>query len=82
MNRRPESVERGEMLGDAVAHMALEAVAGMRGAEADHQAVAGHLGDDRGGRDRGDKAVAADHCLAVAAGVDAVAAVDEDEARA
>ena len=33
------------------------------------------------GRDRGDQAVAADHRLAVAAGVDAVAAVDKDEAR-
>ena len=77
----PEPVERGEMLGHAVAHVALKAVAGMGGAEAGHQAVARHLGDDRGGGDRGHEAVAADHRLAIAAGIDAVAAVDKDKAR-
>ena len=77
----PSRVQRGEMLGHAVAHVALEAVAGMRQAEPRHQPVARHLGDDRGRRDRGHERVAADHRLAVAAGIDAVAAVDEDQLR-
>ena len=41
-----------------------------------YQPVARHLGDDRGRRNRGDQSVTADHRLAVAAAVDAVAAVD------
>ena len=81
MDGRPEPRERREMLGHAVAHVALEAVAGMGQAQPPHQPVARHLGDDRGGGDRGDDGVAADHRLAVAAGLDAVAAVDEDEPR-
>jgi hypothetical protein len=78
---RAESRQGGAMFGHAVALVLLEAVAGMRGAEARHQPVARDLGDDRRRRDRGDQPVAADHRLAVAAAVDAVAAVDEHEAR-
>src|ERR1700683_445481 len=48
VNRWAEPAEGGEMLGHAVTHMALEAVTWMRGSETSHQAVAGHLGDDRG----------------------------------
>ena len=65
--RRPERGERAEVLGHAVAHVALEAVARMGGADLHHQAVARHLGDDRGGRDREHQRVAAHHRLAVAA---------------
>src|SRR5207248_9896162 len=71
--------ERLEMLGHAVAHVALEAVTGMGKAEPRHQPVARHLGDDRGRRDRGDEPVAADHRFAFAGNRDAVAAVDEDQ---
>ena len=81
MNRRAEPVERGEMLGHAVAHMALETVAGMRGAETSHEPVARDFGDDRGGGNRSHKPVAADHRLAVASHIDPVAAVDKDEPR-
>ena len=52
MDGRPEAGERREMLGHAVAHVPLEAVAGMRQAEPHHQPVAGDLGDDRGRRHR------------------------------
>src|ERR1700683_5314790 len=81
MNRRTEPAQSGKMLGHAVTHMALETVTWMGGAETSHQAVAGHFGDDRSRRNRRDQTVAADHGLAVAAGLDAVAAVDEHEAR-
>ena len=53
-----EPGQRLEMLGHAVAHVALEAVAGMREAEPRHQPVARDLGDDRGRRDRGHQRVA------------------------
>ena len=78
----PSLSKRREMLRHAIAHMALEAVARMRGADLRHQAVARHLGDDRGRGDRRDQRVAADHRLAIAGHVDAIAAVDEDEMRA
>ena len=81
MDGRPEPVQRREMLRHAVAHVALEAVARMRGAEPLHQPVARDLGDDRGRRDREHQRVAGDHRLAVAAAVDLVAAVDEHELR-
>src|ERR1700691_5613738 len=81
MNRGAEPAEGGEMLGHAVTHMALEAVTWMRSAETSHQAVAGHFGDNRGRRNGRDETVATDHGLAVAGGLDAVTAVDEDEAR-
>ena len=42
-----------------------------------HQAVARHLGDDRGGRDREHQPVAADHGIAVARRIEPVAAIDE-----
>ena len=78
----PSLSQRLEMLGHAIAHMALEAVAGMRGADLLHQPVARDLGDDRGRGDRRHERVAADHGLAIARHIDAVAAVDEDELRA
>jgi len=59
MNRRTEPAQSGKMLGHAVTHMALEAVARMRRAEARHEAIARHLGDNRGGRDRSDEPIAA-----------------------
>ena len=52
----PEPRQRREMLRHAVAHVALEAVAGVREAEPRHQPVARHLGDDGGGGNRGDQA--------------------------
>ena len=67
------------MFGHAIAHVPFEAIAGMGGPEAGHQPVARHLGDDRCRRDRGDEPVAADHGLAVATGIDAIAAIDEDQ---
>ena len=79
MDGRAEPVQRLEMLRHAVAHVALEAVAGMRERQPHHQPVARDLGDDRGRRDRRHQRVAGDHRLAVAAAVDAVAAVDEHE---
>ena len=81
MNGGAQLRERLEMLGHAIAHVALEAVAGMGQPEPRHQPVAGDLGDDRGRRDRGDEPVAADHRLAIAGNRDAIAAVDEDQAR-
>ena len=48
----PEPGQRLEMLGHAVAHVALEAVAGMRKTKPRHQPVARHLGNDGGGGDR------------------------------
>ena len=78
---RAEPVERGKVFRHAVAHVPLEPIAGMRRAETRHQTIARHLGDDRGGGDRSHQAVAADHRLAVAAGIDAVAAIDENQAR-
>src|ERR1700691_4696001 len=65
MDRRTEPVERGEMFGHAVAHVALEAITRMGGAETGHEAVARDFGDDRGGRDRRHQAVAADDGLTV-----------------
>ena len=79
MDGRAEPVQRAEMLRHAVAHVALEAVAGMRRAEPHHQPVARDLGDDRGGGNRQHQRVAGDDRLAVAAGVDPVAAVDEHQ---
>ena len=58
------------MLRHGIAHMALEAVAGMRQAEPAHQPVAGDLGDDRGRRHRQHQRVAGHHRLAVAAAID------------
>ena len=69
------------MLGHAVAHVALEAVAGMRETEPRHQPVARDLGDDGGRRDRQDQRVARDHRRAFAAAIDLLVAVDEDELR-
>ena len=81
VHRRPKAVERREVFRNAVAHVPFEAVAGMGGAEAGHQTVARYLGDDGSRRDRRHEAVAADHGLTVAAGIDAVAAVDEHQPR-
>ena len=65
------------MFRHGVALVVFEAVARAIQRQCAHQAVARHLGDDRGGGDRHDNAVAADHRIAVARGVDLVAAVDE-----
>ena len=65
------------MFRHGVALVGFEAVARAIQRQCAHQAVARHLGDDRGGRDRHDNAVAADHRIAVAGHVDLVAAVDE-----
>ena len=81
MDGRPQAGERREMLRHGIAHMALEAVAGMRQAEATHQPVAGHLGDDRGRRHRQQQRVAGHHRLAIAAAIDLHVAVDENELR-
>src|SRR5580704_19328464 len=81
MDRGAEPVERGKRLRHAIAHVAFEAVTGMGGAEARHQPVARNFGDDRRRGDRSDETVAADDGLAVAAGIDAVATVDEDKTR-
>src|SRR5262245_11776122 len=67
------------MLGHAVALVMLEAVAGIEQTQPRHEPVARDFGDDGGGSDRGHDGVAADHGLAVAAGIDAVAAVNEHE---
>ena len=81
MDGGPEFFQRLEMLRHAVAHMPLETVAGMCCAETYHQPVPRHLCDDRGRRDRHHQCVAGDHRLTVAADIDLVAAVDEDESR-
>ena len=81
MDGGPEPLQRREMLRHRIAHVALEAVAGMGGADLHHQPVAGDLGDDRGRRDRQHQRVARNHRLAVAGHLDAVAAVDIDELR-
>src|SRR5262249_20735613 len=73
--------ERLEMLGHAVALVMLEAVAGIEQAQSRHEPVARDFGDDGGGGDRGHDGISADHSLAVAAAIDAVAAVDEHELR-
>ena len=81
MDGGAEPLQRREMFRHRIAHMALEAVARMGGADLHHQPVARDLGDDRGGRDRQHQGVARDHRLAVAGHLDAVAAVDIDELR-
>ena len=81
VDRRTEPVQRFEMFGHAVAHVPFEAIARMRGAKAGHQPVARDLGDNRSGGDRGDQTVAADNGLTIAAGIDAIAAIDKDERR-
>ena len=73
--------ERPEMLGYAVALVALEAVTGIEHSQSGHQPVARDLGDDRGGGYRGDDGVAADHGLAVAGGIDAIATIHEHQLR-
>ena len=77
MKAGPEPVQRLEMLRHGIALVVLEAVARAIQRQRAHQAVARHLGDDRGRRDRHHHAVAADHRVAVAGGVDPVAAIDE-----
>src|SRR6266508_3426437 len=69
------------MRGHAVALVVLEAVAGIEQSQACHQPVARDLGNNGGRGDRGEDSVAAYHGLAVAADLDAVAAVDEHELR-
>src|SRR6516162_9301961 len=59
VNRRAEPVQGFEMFRHAVAHMPLETIAGMGGAEAGHQPDTRDFGDDRCGGDRGDERIAA-----------------------
>src|SRR5262249_43665267 len=73
--------ERLEMLGDTVAFVVLEAVARIEQAQPRHEPVARDLGDDGSSSDRGENGIAADHSFAVAAGIDAIASVDEHELR-
>ena len=47
MHRGAEPPESSEMLRHAVAHVPFEAIPRVRGAETRHQAIAGHLGDNR-----------------------------------
>src|SRR5208282_849430 len=58
--RRSERAQCGEVLGRAVALVLREAVAGKTRVVLAHHPVAGHLGQDRGGRDTEALAVAAD----------------------
>ena len=51
----------------------------MREGKSSHEPVARDLGDDRGGGDGGDDGIAADDGLAVAADVDPIPAVDENQ---
>ncbi len=69
------------MFGNAVAHMALETVTGIAGAERAHQPIAYHLGDNRGCRDRRCQCIARYYCGAIATAVDAVSAVNEHKLR-
>src|SRR5262249_53448849 len=81
VDRGPESRERSEMLGHAVTLVLLETVAGIEQSQPRHEPIARDLGHDRGSGDRGQDRIAADHGFAVAAGIDAVAAIDEHELR-
>src|SRR4051812_44201746 len=81
MDRWSEPRQSGEMLGYAVTHVALEAVAGMCQSQPPHQTIARYLGDDRRRRDGGDDGIATDDRLAIATSLDPVAAVDEDQQR-
>src|SRR5829696_10021197 len=72
MDGRAKPFQRREMLGHAVAHIALEAVTRMRQGQAAHQPIARHLGDDRSRCNRGDDSVAADNRLAIATDLDAI----------
>ena len=65
--RRAEGHERLAMLGRAVAHVALPAIARIFFRQAAHQAVPCHLGNDRGGRDGGNLCVTFDEGFASAA---------------
>jgi hypothetical protein len=78
MNRRPEPVERLKVIGHAVTFMRLKSVAGAPLGQRTHQAIARHFCDDRCRGDRNDDPVAANHRIAVAGGIQPVAAIDED----
>src|SRR5207248_5173338 len=67
--------------GHAVALVVLETVAGIEQPQSRHEPVTRDLGHDRGGRDRGEDRITADHGLAVASSVAAVTAVNEHELR-
>src|SRR5262245_53059730 len=82
MDRRPKPRQRLDMFRHGVTHVALETITRMNLREARHQPVARYLGNDRCRRDRGNNGIAADDRLAVAATVDAVTTVDENELRA
>src|ERR1700733_11710044 len=81
MHRRTQPVERLEMLRHAVALVRLKAIARAFLRQRARQTITCHLGDDGGGGNRYDDAVAADHGVAVAGRIEPVAAVDEDVLR-
>jgi len=68
--------ERLAMRLRAVAHVAGPGVAGVGGVEIHHDAVAGDLGDDRGGGDGEGAAVALDNCGGGAGQVQAATQID------
>src|ERR1700691_3328838 len=57
---RSEPRQRGNMSARRIAGVLGKAIAGVGGVEANHQRVARHFGDDRGGGDRQRLAIAAD----------------------
>lgn len=67
------------MKSSAITKMLFEAVKRKFGGKTLHDAVAGHFGEDGGGSDRGDEAVAFDDCKERCGEDLFVAAVDEGE---
>ena len=76
VDRRTEPLQGREMLRHRIAHVTLEAVAGIGGADLHHQPGARDLGDNRCGSDRKHQRIARDYRLAIAGNFDAIAAVD------
>ena len=60
VRRRPVCAQGGEMLGRGVAFVLRKPVMRINPVPFDHPAVAFHLGDDRGGRNRNRKRIAVD----------------------
>src|SRR5207237_3486725 len=81
MDRGPEACQRLDMFRHGVTHVALETIARMNLRQARHQPVARYLGDDRCRCDRSNNGIAADNRLAVAATLDTVTTIDEDQLR-
>jgi len=81
MRREPERGECRLMLGRAVADIGRPAIALIALGQAPHEAVARHLGDDRGGGDREREPVAADDGAHGAGEGRRAVAVDERDLR-